>query len=67
MEERDEAAKELSKCVQAKQENMDVLKEIEEKKEKGNVLTFEEYLRQGEQTSFKDDPEKALKQVKDTS
>ena len=46
---------------------MDVLKEIEEKKEKGNVLTFEEYLRQGEQTSFKDDPEKALKQVKDTS
>lgn len=62
VEERDEAAKELSKCVQAKQENMDVLKEIEEKKEKGNVLTFEEYLRQGEQTSFKDDPEKALKQ-----
>lgn len=57
---RESIAKELSSMVQAKQENMDVLEEIEGKREKGYVLSFEEYLKQGEKTTAKDNPEKAI-------
>ena len=59
-EEKKEIEEEIVALTQAKEENKKLLDESKEKSKNGNVLEFEKYLLQGENTHFGEDPKKAL-------
>lgn len=59
-EEKKELEQQLAALVQAKEENKKLLDESEDKMSKGNVIEFEKYMMQGENTHFETDPKQAL-------
>lgn len=59
-EEKEELEKQIAALMQAKEENKKLLDESEDRMSKGNVIEFEEYMIQGENTHFEKDPKQAL-------
>lgn len=59
-EEKQAIEEEIAGLEQAKRENKQLLNESEEKMSNGNIIEFEKYLLQGEDTHFGENPKKAL-------
>ncbi len=59
-EDRIKAKEKVDNLTQAKDENASQMSHDKEVLDKGNVLTFEEYLMQGKGTTFEENPELAL-------
>ncbi len=62
-EQKEEIEKEIETLEQGKAENSDLLKESKEKMERSNVLDFAEYLKQGVDTKFEENPEMVMAQA----